>query len=368
MRKISLFVLLLVVFASCKDKTKFVLNGNIANAEKGSMVYLYGFQNADVVPIDSTFLSDNGDFIFERDAKDPELFRLILDMNAYMFVAGNGDNITLKADANDYTGAYTLEGSDDAKILSELNAIKNKNTLVLEKIEGEFEEKVTAEPEKRQALLDVFSPIYEKAKNEESEEIAKFAIDNSSSLVSFYAISMLNSDKHGAAVVAYSDKIADKFVGNRLVDSFKATANTMRTLQIGATAPEFNTYTPDGNAVSLKDFRGKYVLIEFWASWCQPCRAENPIILAAYNKFKDKDFTVFGISIDKDKDAWVEAIKADGLPWTQGGDGFGFEGPIARLYMLQSTPSSFLLDKEGKIIAKNLRGPQLDEFLSKTIK
>lgn len=368
MRKISLLLVLIIALAGCKDKTKFVLNGNIANAEKGSMIYLYSFENAEPVPVDSTFLSDKGDFIFQRAAENPELFRLILDYNAYMFVAENGDEITLKADASDINGAYTLEGSDNAKYINELNKIKNKNASILEKIEGEFEEKVSADPENRQAILDKFSPTYEKAKQTEDNEIVKFAMDNYKSLVSFYAINLIRQDKNGDQLIAYADKINDLFEGNKLVDSFKSNANSMKRIQIGAVAPDFDTYTPSGEKVSLNSFRGKYVLLEFWASWCQPCRAENPSIVAAYNKYKDKGFTVFGISIDKDKAAWVEAIKADGLTWTQGGDGFGFEGPIAKLYMLQATPSSFLLDKEGKIIAKNLRGNELDAFLAKTIK
>lgn len=369
MRKISLLLVVLVaILTGCKDKSKFTLDGTISNATKGSMVYLYGFSTTEAIALDSTFLSDNGEFKFERASEEPQLFRLVLDMNAYMFVAENGDQVKLKADANALDGLYTIEGSKDAENINKLNALMNKHRNIIVKIEGDFEEKVSANPEQRQALLDAISPGYNKALYDQSKEIIQFAIDNSTSLVGFYAVSIAQPANNELAIVEYAEKIKDLFPGNKLVDNFKARMQIFKTVQVGQIAPDFTTYTPDGEKVSLADFKGKYTLLEFWASWCEPCRAENPYIVAAYNKYKDKNFTVFGISIDKDKEAWKNAIQQDGLTWTNGGDGYGFEGPIAKLYMLESTPTSYLLDPSGKIIAKNLRGEALEAFLASTIK
>jgi thiol-disulfide isomerase/thioredoxin len=109
------------------------------------------------------------------------------------------------------------------------------------------------------------------------------------------------------------------------------------------------------------------VLIDFWASWCGPCRNENPNVVKAFNKYNNRNFTILGISIDKDKAAWAQAIKQDGLTWTHASELSDFDGPIVKLYQVEAIPASFLLDPNGKIIAKNLRGEELDTFLNKTL-
>jgi len=129
--------------------------------------------------------------------------------------------------------------------------------------------------------------------------------------------------------------------------------------QIGATAPDFSLPDPTGKTVSLKDYRGKYVLIDFWAGWCSPCRAENPNLVAAYNQYKGRNFEVLGVSLDREKGYWVQAIEQDGLPWTQVSDLKWWRSDVAQLYGIESIPANFLLDPQGKIIARNLRGPAL---------
>jgi thiol-disulfide isomerase/thioredoxin len=136
-------------------------------------------------------------------------------------------------------------------------------------------------------------------------------------------------------------------------------------------APEINLATPDGKTLSLKSVRGKYVLVDFWASWCGPCRQENPNVVKAYNQFKDKGkgFTVFSVSLDDDKDRWTKAIAADGLLWPNHvSDLKKWNNAAAAAYGVQSIPQSFLLDPNGKIIAKNLRGPALEAKLAEVLK
>jgi peroxiredoxin len=126
---------------------------------------------------------------------------------------------------------------------------------------------------------------------------------------------------------------------------------------------EFSQADPAGKPVSLSSFRGKYVLVDFWASWCRPCRMENPNVVKAFNKFNNKNFTVLGISLDREKDPWIKAIEKDGLVWTQVSDLKFWENEVAQLYRVQGIPQNFLVDPNGKIVAKNLRGEALETKL-----
>ncbi|HVI44132.1 MAG TPA: TlpA disulfide reductase family protein [Chitinophaga sp.] len=148
--------------------------------------------------------------------------------------------------------------------------------------------------------------------------------------------------------------------------AFAAMLENVKRVQIGAVAPDFTEKDTAGIAVSLKDFRGKYVLVDFWASWCGPCRQENPNMLKAYNKYKDRNFTVLGVSLDESKTAWIKAIEQDQLPWKQ----IFHQGPqhasAEYLYAVRFIPQNFLINPEGKIIARNLRAEgleKLDELL-----
>ena len=137
---------------------------------------------------------------------------------------------------------------------------------------------------------------------------------------------------------------------------------------IGSILPDFSQPDTTGKLVSLSSLRGKYVLIDFWASWCRPCRQENPNVVENYNKFKDKNFTVLGVSLDKSKPAWVEAINMDGLTWPHISDLQGWGNSVAQQFQIQSIPQNFLVGPDGKIIAKNLRGPSLEHKLEQLLK
>lgn len=136
---------------------------------------------------------------------------------------------------------------------------------------------------------------------------------------------------------------------------------------IGQPMIDFTQADVNGKPVKLSDFKGKYVLLDFWASWCGPCRGENPNVLKAYNAYKDKNFTVVGVSLDESAEKWNQAIKEDGMPWMQLSDLKGFRNEVASQYGIQAIPSSFLLNPEGIIIAKDLRGEALHKKLAEVL-
>ncbi|MCB0617022.1 MAG: TlpA family protein disulfide reductase, partial [Phaeodactylibacter sp.] len=145
--------------------------------------------------------------------------------------------------------------------------------------------------------------------------------------------------------------------------SMKAQIEQMKSFVVGGQAPDFTQKTPDGGEMSLSELRGKVVLVDFWASWCGPCRRENPNVVRMYNKYKDKGFDILGVSLDKTQDRWLQAIEQDGLEWHHVSDLKGWGNEVAQAYGVRSIPHTILLDQEGRIIARNLRGQALEEKL-----
>lgn len=141
----------------------------------------------------------------------------------------------------------------------------------------------------------------------------------------------------------------------------------LKSTEVGVKAPEFSQNDTSGNPISLSEFKGKYVLIDFWASWCGPCRAENPNVVAAYKKFNKKGFEIFGVSLDENKAKWIDAIHQDKLTWKQVSDLKGWGNEVAKMYGVNSIPHSILLDKEGTIVAKNLRGDELHKKIAEVL-
>lgn len=178
-------------------------------------------------------------------------------------------------------------------------------------------------------------------------------------------MSMLNGTQNSNPdlFVKLANKFSEKFPTHPMAPSYLAVAKSFKGLMIGSEAPEIVSKNPQGQVVKLSDYRGKVVLLDFWASWCKPCRAENPNVKNAYAKYKAKGFEVFGVSLDETKEAWTKAIAQDGISWIQVSDIQGWKCAAAQDYNVNSIPNTFLLDKEGKIIAKNLRGPQLEAKL-----
>jgi peroxiredoxin len=204
--------------------------------------------------------------------------------------------------------------------------------------------------------------------SESGEAVLKFVNDNKKSLAGFYAATTLDPTKYEGQLIKFADNIRGDFKDNPTVQKFIKQMDKVKPISIGHKAPEFTVNGIDGNPIKLSDYKGKYVMIDFWASWCQPCRQENPNVVKQYNIFKGKGFNILGVSLDKGKPEWQKAINDDKLTWAHGSDLNGFEGPTEALYHIEAIPSNFIIDPQGNIVAKNITGGDLEAFLNKTFK
>ncbi len=207
---------------------------------------------------------------------------------------------------------------------------------------------------------------------ERSEVVKEFVLHHPKSFVSIYALqdfSMDNSfrlevEKVSPLFQSLSPDIKASMLGKELAHDIELAQRTT----LGSIAPDFIQQDTLQKNVSLKSFRGKYVLIDFWASWCKPCRVENPELVKAYNAFKEKNFTILGVSLDNNKTSWLKAIRKDGLTWTHVSDLKFWKNEVALLYGVKTVPQNFVIDPSGKIIGKNIPSRELTEWLAQHIK
>lgn len=373
-------VLPAMAFAQTSDT--FTINGKLGTTGAPAKVYLIYQLGANNV-VDSANVA-NGSFSFTGSVLNPVNATLAVDYKGIglaKYVQQNypdggpsktADDLnlflekgTITVSSKDSISKAQITGSplndDNRKLTSQL-AVINKKAQAL------MAEAKAATPEQQKAP-DFQSRLQARYKNIQAEQKAalkNFITNNPNSYLSLLAINSVGGPAPDPSEIeplynGLSQSLKDTETGKNLkhgIDGLKVTA-------IGSMAPDFVQNDTNGAPVKLSSFRGKYVLLDFWASWCGPCRQENPNVVRNYNKYKAKNFTVLGVSLDKPegKSAWLAAIKNDGLIWTQVSDLKFWNNEAAALYQVSSIPQNYLIDPDGKIIAKNLRGEDLDAKL-----
>jgi len=361
----SVFVALLFLL-SCAHKNEFDISGTIKNQGTLKAVYLLAADSTSIAVVDSTTLSQDGTFKFKRNGPYANLYKLRVGGSIYDLIAQNGDDVTFSTDLNDSLHSYQVNGSEESEKIQEYNKISNyyidKNT----KIVNEYQAKAQALGKESDSLLNIYRPLFLKTMEDENTATLKFVNDNKNSLAGFYAATSLDPDKYEPQLIAYADAIKDDFKDNPAVRQFERQMAAAKPVSIGQPAPDFTVISIDNKPIRLSDYKGKYVMLDFWASWCGPCRQENPNVVKQYAIYHPKGLNILGISLDTSKTNWQQAIANDKLSWMHASDLKNFEGPTERLYHIEAIPSNFIIDPKGIIIAKNMRGADLEEFLNKT--
>lgn len=360
-RFFSLFlVFLLLIVSACKSgKNEFTIEGIVQNAGNIQTVVLYEGERK----LDSAFLTENGRFKLQRKASHPRLFRLEAGKHFFPVILQNGDKLNFKADLHNEDGDYEVSGSELSEKIRVFAAIQREKSRFEEQMDHDFI--ALSSRLDHQAVLSLreeFILRYMAYMKDYKEKTLAFAEQNDD-LAGFYAMTTLDREFAEAELITYAEKIEGRYKDNVVVQQFLQDIESFKRLAVGQAAPIFESLTANNRAVSLSDFRGQYTLVDFWASWCVPCREENPNIVRQYNLYKDKGFTVFGVSLDGNPGSWLKAIEDDGLEWIQVSDLQAWNSEVIELYDIKAIPASYMLDPEGIIIAKNLRGAELEKFL-----
>jgi thiol-disulfide isomerase/thioredoxin len=342
------------------------LSGTVSKHTK-TWLFLEQIQGNDIASIDSVQTDEKGNFSFKAQVKVKDFYRLKVSANNTVFlVLDPKESIKYINDGVLLQQEYKLEGSDESKLTLEIKAIRlginNHRDSLMKAIND-------AAPAERAQLQISMEKGFNEFVGMQLEKARQIIQNNPDKIATITAAELLDPDQDFASYEKLANSLQKNYPESGFARSFINRVEQMKATAVGALAPEINLPTPDGKNIPLSSLRGKVVLIDFWASWCGPCRAENPNVVKLYQAKKDQGFDIYSVSLDKDKNAWIKAIEKDGLTWPSHVSDLGYwSSSVVKQYGFQGIPFTVLVDREGKIVAKGLRGQQLEEAVTEFLK
>jgi thiol-disulfide isomerase/thioredoxin len=369
---ISLSVILLLSFCDGNKKnSSFQLKGTLSDS-KAETLYLEKLGSTKQVIIDSVILDEKGNFEFTNYTPKIGFYRIKTnDKNFAMLVLDSADKVTITGSVKDLGNTFKVEGSSETTIFIEYNNLSKIRDIKLDSLNKAFQllmETNKMDSKRMDSLSAIFETPYNSIINQSNILMVDKISRNTNMYSSIMAIQALDPDKYSELYKSLDAGLSKKFPNDKNVIMFHEVVERMLSTNVGQFAPEISLPSPEGKEIALSSLKGKLVLIDFWASWCGPCRKEMPNVIKIYSKFKNKGFEIYGVSLDQDKEKWMEAITKDGINWPQVSDLKYWDNVAARIYNVQGIPYTVLIDKDGKIIAKNLRGQELEKKIAEVLK
>jgi thiol-disulfide isomerase/thioredoxin len=366
--RLPLYLLISLLLFSCNTFNGYKITGTVKNAASVK-VYLEDVLGEAPVIMDTSVIVGNKFSLENYAAKGIYRLRFGEDINNSVFIfLDKKDKINIEADFNALQ-QYKITGSPASASIHELTVVSKRNFAALNQIAEQLK---TATPKTKDSLLTLLNS----GKKNQIEYIKKFVDAEKNNDVACFALNFMGPMMQDEVpyLISITEKLHlaepnSKFI-NLTYQQFKQYSEELLAqeeggIAISSYAPNIILQSPEGDSIQLKNLQGNYVLLDFWASWCQPCRMENPNVVALYKKYHDKGFEIFSVSLDANEEQWKMAIKKDGLIWKNHGSDFsGWNSSPAQMYSVKSIPATFLLDKKGKVIAKNLRGEELSAKLA----
>jgi peroxiredoxin len=373
MKKHLLILLMISPVTLLAQKGNYTLKGKIGSLDSPAKIYL-GYKNANGDFMDSSNII-KGQFEFKGAIEEPVRSTLVLSYTGVGVWNKSSESLAVYLEQ----GTISLSSTDSLRNAvitgSTINADYKKLKDALKESDGKMDvvtsslRDVPADKKKDKEFMGVFMKDYIQQQHviidEQNGVRSNFIKNNPTSLVSLDALETIGKFRPEYTILAplYNSLSAGvksshegRAIGNKL--------DRMKVMEPGVMALPFTQNDPEGNPISLSSFKGKYVLVDFWASWCYACRLENPNVVKAYNKYHEKGLEILSVSLDKNKEAWLNAIKKDGMPWNHVSDLKYWKNEVAVMYDIQAVPQNMLLDKTGKIIGKNLKGEDLNAKLA----
>jgi len=381
-RKLIICLICSVLLSAC-GKKKAEITGILEQPRSGVFLFLQELSDNDLTTVDSLLIPEDGSFEFRTKVKSPSFYLLKINQNNFLtMLIGPGEKIKMTSHFDSLNYPVLVNGSEGTELMARYNRVVLSTIRKLRQI-SETHDKNLGRPDFA-SLVDSLENAGNVHLSELNSFTKKYIDDNINSLAT---IVILNSQiSPGVRIInpeydlEYFSKVDSslfsKYPENGLVISLHNMVKDMKALyenkrlnshegEAGAIAPDIALPTPEGDTIRLSSTRGKYVLLDFWAAWCPPCRRENPSLVRAYNTYHERGFEIYQVSLDKTREAWIKGIADDRLEkWIHVSDVKYWNSVVVPLYGIESIPASYLLDTEGRIIATNRRGDALQRKLA----